>query len=451
MGKSTPNNSEENSDTIFALATASGRAGVAIVRISGPKSETILENLTRRKSPAERTAKLRILKDVSGKHIDQALVLLFNKPDSVTGENMAELHTHGSVAVIDALSKTLYEMGLRQAKPGEFTRRAFENGRLDLTEVEGLSDLIDSESEGQRRQALRQMEGGLKQIYEGWRTKILDALAMVEGEIDFPDEGDVPSSLAHQAGSNLTELTKELKNTLANSKRGEKVRSGIEIAIIGAPNAGKSSILNRLARRDVAIVSKEAGTTRDIIEVHLQMAGLPVKIFDTAGLRKAENTIEAEGVRRAKKRAQNADLCLGVIDLTKDNNEVLDALNARDFILYNKLDLDNTKVPENVSRETFFLSAKTGLGFEVLETRLEEEIKTRFMLTEQAGLTRSRHKQCVNKALLAIENATNNLAIAPELTGADLREALHAIKELAGETDIEAVLDRVFAQFCIGK
>ena len=273
---------------------------------------------------------------------------------------------------------------------------------------------------------------------------------MVEGEIDFPDEGDVPDALAHRAAAGLNSLAAELRIALSTSSRGERVRNGVDIAIIGAPNAGKSSILNRLARRDAAIVSAEAGTTRDIVEVHMHIAGLPVRFSDTAGLRETDNLVEAEGVRRAKLRAQDADLRLGVIDLTNNNNEVLSALTVDDFILYNKADIG--EVPQkNVSRETFLLSAETGAGFAALETALEREIISRFSQTEQAGLTRARHVECVRKALAAIENTSDTLNLAPELAGADLRQALHAIKELAGEADIEAVLDRVFTQFCIGK
>jgi len=378
-------------------------------------------------------------------------VLWFPGPASFTGEDLVELHIHGGSAVIEAISKSLYGLGLHQAQAGEFTRRAFENGKLDLTAAEGLADLIDAESEGQRRQALRQMRGGLKDQYESWRKQILDAFAMVEGEIDFPDEGDVPDALAHKAGPGLESLAEELRGQIKDSRRGERTRSGVDIAIIGAPNAGKSSILNRLARRDAAIVTAEAGTTRDIVEVHMHIAGLPVCFSDTAGLRETDNLIEAEGVRRAKRRARHADLRLGVIDLTCNNNDVLDALTVGDFVLYNKTDAPDNQAAKNVSRETFLVSALSGEGFSALEAALEREIKSRFALTEQAGLTRTRHVECVRSALEAIESAVQNLTIAPELAGADLRQALGAIKELAGESDIEAVLDRVFSQFCIGK
>jgi len=449
--KKAMNDKSMSAQTIFALATAAGRAGVAVIRISGPDAGRVLQALTGRALPAPRIARLRVLKGQGGDTLDEALVLWLPGPGSFTGEDMVELHTHGSAAVIEVVTKEIYALGLRQATAGEFTRRAFENGRLDLTEAEGLADLIDAESEGQRRQALRQMSGGLRDVYEGWRTKALDALAMVEGEIDFPDEGDVPDALAHRAASGLEKLATELDAALNNSGRGERIRSGVDIAIIGAPNAGKSSILNRLARRDAAIVSAEAGTTRDIVEVHMHIAGLPVRFSDTAGLRETDNLVEAEGVRRAKLRAKDADLRLGVIDLTNNNNDVLSALTVGDLAVYNKVDLAGMPASKNVSRETFYVSAESGAGFNILEAALEREIKSRFAMTEQAGLTRARHVECVRSALAAIERGLDNLSVAPELAGADLRQALHAIKELAGEADIEAVLDRVFSQFCIGK
>ena len=451
MNRVVRNDVNDDADTIFAMATAQGRAGVAVMRISGSGAGAVLRALTGRALPKARKASLRVLKNKQGEHLDEALVIWFPGPGSFTGENMVELHTHGSPAVIEAVSTVLYGLGLRQALAGEFTRRAFENGKLDLTEAEGLADLVDAESEGQRRQALRQMSGGLRNVYEDWRTAILGALAMVEGEIDFPDEGDVPEAVAHRALAGLIELQTSLQAALADSGRGAKTRSGLDIAIIGAPNAGKSSILNRLARRDVAIVSAEAGTTRDIVEVHLYIAGLPVCISDTAGLRNTENLVEAEGVRRAKLRAQNADLRLGIIDIVGDNNEVLGALTVDDFVVYNKVDISDVPQGENVSRETFSISATSGAGFDKLEIALERVIRERYALTEQAGLTRTRHVECVRNALSAIKSAKQNLSIAPELAGADLRQALHMIKELAGETDIEAVLDKVFSQFCIGK
>ncbi len=440
-------------DTIFALASGQGRAGVAVIRISGPGSSAALKALTKKRLPLPRQATLRVLKDVGGEKLDEALVLWFKGPASFSGEDMAELQTHGSSAVIESISEALFGLGLRQAEPGEFTRRAFENGKMDLTEAEGLADLIDAETGGQRRQALRQMQGGLRVVYEGWRDQIINALVFIEGEIDFPDEDDVPAKLAHKAEAGLIKLGVALENTLAESNRGERVRHGIDIAIIGAPNAGKSSIINMLAGRDAAIVSAEPGTTRDIVEVHMTIAGLPVRISDTAGLRVTENEIEAEGVRRAGLRAEEADICLAVIDAADEgpHNELLSRLSEGDFVLINKSDLSQARNTLNVSRETIFISAKTSEGFDELGAALETVITNRFGSAEQAGLTRTRHVGCVRKALAAIQKSMESLAIAPELAGADLREALYAIKELAGEADIEAVLDRVFSSFCIGK
>lgn len=441
-------------DTIFALASAPGRSGVAVMRISGPAVDDIIWKLTKKPLPRPRRAVLRELLTTDDRQIDQVLLIWFPSPNSFTGEDIVEFHTHGSPAVVEALSARLFALGLRQAEPGEFSRRAFQNGKMDLTEVEGLADLIDADTEGQRKQALRQMQGGLRDVYEGWRSQVLDALANVEGEIDFPDEDDVPDSLAKRAGPILEKLNMELLGALADSSRGERIRHGIDIAIIGAPNAGKSSIINRLHGKETVIVSSTPGTTRDIIEIHLELGGLPVRIADTAGLRQTSDEIEAEGVRRARVRAQDADLRLAVIDQSDAGDKtVLNETRDGDFVLFNKSDLAPAppKPPDNVSRETFLISAQTGDGFDQFFEALERTVRERFGATELAGLTRLRHRDCVTRVSVAISKALDSVSVAPELAGADLREALHALKELAGETDIEAVLDRVFSSFCIGK
>ncbi|PHR61225.1 MAG: tRNA uridine-5-carboxymethylaminomethyl(34) synthesis GTPase MnmE [Robiginitomaculum sp.] len=443
-------------ETIFALASAQGRAGVAIIRMSGPDSARILKQLTKAKLPKPRLASVRKLYDAQGEKIDEALILRFVGPASFTGEDMVEFHIHGGPSLVESLSEALFTAGLRQAEAGEFTKRAFQNGKMDLTEAEGLADLIDADTQGQRKQALRQMQGGLREIYENWREKIIDSLAFVEGEIDFPDEDDVPDALSQRAGPALALLAQELEAILADSQRGERTRHGVDIAIIGAPNAGKSSILNRLAKRDAAIVSAEAGTTRDIVEVHMEIASIPVRISDTAGLRETKNEIEAEGVRRAKVRAAESDLRIAIIDHQDPQGlDVLSELQDGDFIVYNKADLSeepsNAPESQNVSRETFFVSAHTQQGLGVLESALKRTITARFGANEQVGITRARHVNCVKTALFSIKKAQKALLIAPELAGADLHQALHAIKELAGETDIEAVLDKVFSSFCIGK
>lgn len=447
---------ESFKDTIFALASGAGRAGVAVIRISGAGADSALSALIKGSLPEFRKTSLRKLYNpLSGAALDQALIIRFGAPASFTGENMVELHTHGSSAVIEAIGTALFGLGLRQAKAGEFTRRAFNNGRMDLTEAEGLADLIDSETEGQRIQALRQMEGGLRGLYERWREAIMDALAAVEGEIDFPDEADVPDKLARRAGAGLDDLVQDLKNTLLDSAKGERIRHGLDVAIIGPPNAGKSTIINQLTNKQAAIVSEEAGTTRDIIEVEMDIAGLPVRICDTAGMRETDNRIEAEGVRRARARAQAADILIAVLDSSKDKLDAIAAedLGAGDILVFNKSDLAKASL-RDVSRETFdvmSLSAREEGGLQPLRMWLEDQIKDRFGVGQTAGLTRARHRACAESCLDSVSRARANLDFAPELAGDDLRAALHAIRELAGEADIEAVLDRVFSRFCIGK
>ena len=441
-------------DTIFALASAPGRSGVSVMRVSGPLSDDIIWNLTEKPLPRPRRAVVRELFGKNRLKIDEAILVWFSAPRSFTGEDVVEFHTHGSPAVIEALSGRLFELGARQAEPGEFSKRAFQNGKMDLTEAEGLADLIDANTEGQRSQAMRQMQGGLKEVYEGWREQIIEALANVEGEIDFPDEEDVPDSLATRAGPVLKKLRADLDKALEDSGRGESVRHGLDIAIIGAPNAGKSSIINALANRNAAIVSAIPGTTRDIVEVHLELAGLPVRLSDTAGLRETTDEIEAEGVRRARLRSKDADLRLAVVDASDcANADVISETRNGDFVVLNKTDLGapSSTLKKNVSRETFLVSAKTGNGIEALVSALEEIVRNRFGATEQAGLTRARHRDCVERARESVGSAIDALSKGPELAGTDLRLALHAIKELAGETDIEAVLDKVFSSFCIGK
>ena len=453
------NSDKQSMDTIFALASGSGRAGVSVIRISGPDAHKACRALLGGKLPKARRASLRTVQNpYDGSPIDQALVLRFNGPASFTGEDLVELQLHGSTAVVQAVASALFALGLRQAVAGEFTRRAFDNGRMDLTEAEGLADLIDAESEAQRQQAYRQMDGGLRRIYEDWRSQLLDALAAIEGEIDFPDEQDVPDKLSKAAGPGLDALIGALSKALEDSQAGERIRHGVDIAIIGPPNAGKSTIINSLVKKNAAIVSDEAGTTRDIVEVPIDIAGVPVRLSDTAGLRETESRVEAEGVRRARVRAESADLRIGVIDISDQSAlpDIVDQLSRGDIIVFNKTDLvDGVDAPLNVSRETFTvlqLSAKDGeRGIAALRGALESIIAQRYSVREDAGLTRARHRDCVSRAKEALANARQNLDIAPELSGEDMRRALHAIKELAGEADIDAVLDRIFSRFCIGK
>lgn len=442
---------EFETDTIFALSSGAGKAGIAVMRLSGPQTNSVVKALTGWRKLEPRKLHLRTFRDDKKVPIDVGLVALFPGPASFTGEDSAELHTHGSTAVVAALGDALRAAGARQALPGEFSRRAFDNGKMDLTEAEGLADLIDAETEGQRRQAYRQMQGGLRDVYQIWRGALIDALAAIEGEIDFPDEQDVPDALSHAAYKPLEFVIEDMRKALDEAGRSERIRAGIQVAIIGPPNAGKSTLLNRLAGRDAAIVSDEAGTTRDVIDVHMTLAGLPVSFSDTAGLRETENKIEAEGVRRALLRSDDADLRIGVLSAdTKGHGRTIAALVPSDFLVLNKSDRGPLETDEQ-GLSIFKLSAKSGAGLDTFISELEKEIQTRFALTEQAGLTRARHKDCTIRAREALIRAQQNLAIAPELAGDDIRSALHAIKELAGEADIEAVLGAIFSRFCIGK
>ena len=438
--------------TIFSLSSAPGRAGVAVFRVSGPDAGDIARALSGRPLPRPRLAVLCRFKDERGTEIDEGLLLWMPGPKSFTGEDCAEFQLHGSPAVAEGIASAFLAAGARQAEPGEFTRRAFANGRLDLTEAEGLADLIDADTEAQRVQALRQMQGGLKTRYESWREGVLDALAQIEGEIDFPDEGDIPDDLAHKALAPINDLIADMKAALANAQQGERVRAGIEIAIIGAPNAGKSSLLNSLAKREAAIVTSQAGTTRDIVDVNLVLSGLAVRLSDTAGLRESADVIEAEGIRRARARAEDADIRILVQDASMPSDEGQELIRSGDFILRNKSDLGLSVNQEGrTDILTFDVSVLSGDGIEPFETSLTQAVQERYSPGREAGLTRARHKDCVLRAKVALVRAAKALGIAPELAGDDLRAALQALRELAGETDIEAVFDRIFSRFCVGK
>ena len=438
--------------TIFSLSSAPGRAGVAVFRVSGPKAGEIATVLSGAALPKPRLAKLCQFIDTDNQPIDEGLLLWMPAPNSFTGEDCAEFQTHGSPAVAEALADAFLAAGAQQAAPGEFTRRACMNGKLDLTEAEGLADLIDADTQAQRVQALRQMQGGLKTRYEGWREGVLDALAQIEGEIDFPDEADVPDDLSHKASAPLLALVRDMEDALSEFERGERIRAGIEVAIIGAPNAGKSSLINYLAGRDAAIVTDQAGTTRDIIEISLVIDGLPVRLSDTAGLRESEDVIEVEGIKRARGRAKSADIRILVKDSAAPSEEGTALLQKGDIILLNKLDKLRTIEPASFGKtDSFAVSLTEKTGLDTFETRLAEIIRERYSPGREAGLTRARHKDCVLRAKDALTRAEAALAIAPELAGDDLRGALQALRELAGETDIEAVFDRIFSRFCVGK
>jgi tRNA modification GTPase len=427
---------------IFALATGAGRSAVAVMRLSGLGCGPLLEALAG-PLPAPRRASLRVLRH-AGVPLDRALVLWFPGPASYTGEDSAELHLHGGPAVIAAVAEALEALGARPAEPGEFTRRAFLHGRLDLTAAEGIADLIAAETEAQRRQALRQAEGGLARLHAAWATRLTQLLARQEAFIEFEEE-DLPTDLDARVEADAAALRAEMAALLAEGERGEKLREGLTIAILGPPNAGKSSLLNALAGREAAIVSARAGTTRDVVEVRLILGGVPVTLADTAGLRDAADEIEAEGVRRALARAETADLRLLVFAADAAPDAATLALRGPDaLVVLNKADLGAGGMDGALA-----VSARTGLGLDGLRERLEQAAVQRAGLSDAAVLTRPRHRAALRDTVAELERLP--LAGLPELRAEALRAALRALSRLTGRVDVEQVLDLVFGEFCIGK
>jgi len=427
--------------TIYALATARGRSGVAVVRISGPLAFAAAERLAGDR-PAPRRAALRVLRDSQGEVVDQALVITFERGASFTGEDVAELQLHGGPAVIDAVVKELGRIeGLRLAQPGEFTRRALDNGCLDLAQVEGLADLIEAETEAQRRQAQRLFAGALGAKAEGWRTRLIRAVALLEATIDFADE-EVPEDVSVEVEEILTEVVPQLQQEAAGSRIAERIRDGFEVAIIGAPNTGKSTLLNCLAGREAAITSEIAGTTRDVIEVRMDLKGIPVTILDTAGLRETEDEVESIGIDRALSRAANADLRIFLLDEAPKPLQV--APEPQDITVFGKADLGKAR--------GFAVSGVTGEGLDELTNRIATVLEER--VAGAATSTRARHRQGIEAAVDALQSAMSQLSEArhvPEIAAEDIRFAIRSLESLVGRVDVEQVLDEIFAKFCLGK
>ncbi len=441
-------------DTIYALASGAGRAGIAVIRLSGPAAREALAALTPGKPlPAPRMASRRWLVDPeTGDRLDDGVVLLFPGPASYTGEDVVELQIHGGAASIAAVTAALALLpGCRPAGPGEFTRRAVLAGRMDLTEAEGLIDLIEAESEAQRRQALRQAGGALGRLYDGWRAQLIRALALIEASIDFVEEEDIPADIAATARPILDRLETEMAAHLADGARGERLRRGVEIAIIGPPNAGKSSLLNALVQREAAIVSDIPGTTRDVVEARLVLAGVPVTLADTAGLRETADRIEAEGVRRALARAEEADLTLLLLDGTAPLPEdLLARLPARRVVLRSKADLPQAGWTwPVVGEEVIPLSLRAEEGLAALKERLRVEVLHLAGAGDAPGITRARHRDAVSSALAAIRAAGRTGL--PELAAEELRQAARALGRVTGRVDVEDLLDVIFREFCVGK
>ena len=438
-----------STDTIFALSSGRLPAAIAVVRVSGPQASAALTALGGR-LPEPRKAVFRRLRQPETKAIlDEALVLWFPGPNTETGEDMAELHLHGGRAVVAAVQAELSKLpGFRPAEAGEFTRRAFQNGKLDLTAVEGLADLVFAETEAQRAQAMRQLSGALGGRAEAWRQRLIAALALVEARIDFSDEADVPEDLVSPARHAARELIEEIEKTLRDAHRGERLREGLIVAIAGPPNAGKSSLLNRVAQREAAIVSPHAGTTRDVIEVHLDLGGYPVTLLDTAGIRESDDPVEQEGVRRARARADAADLVLWVVDVSDRAGGTAGAINESKpkWIVRNKIDL----VPDNpTAAEGYDISAISGQGMDALVTALAVFAGDAFSAGESAIVTRERHRAALQQTVEALKRALE--ADQEELIAEELRLAARALGRLTGRVDIEDVLDVIFRDFCIGK
>ncbi len=445
-----------HTDTIFAPATAAGRAGVAVFRVSGAAAGDAVAKLCKNPElPEARKARLRILQHPTTQEIlDHALVIWFPAPHSFTGEDIVEFHTHGGKAVCQAVAEALGALpNFRLAEPGEFTRRSFENGRMDLTQAESIADLVHAETEAQRKQALRQMQGALGQLYRGWRASLARILAYMEASIDFADE-ELPPDIAEQPMKELRQLQSEIATHLNDNHRGERLREGFSIAILGPPNAGKSSLLNALARREAAIVSSTAGTTRDVIEVHLDLGGYPVVLADTAGLRESADAIESEGVRRALQRAEQADVKLIVFDgaIWPDTDATtFHLIDDSSIIIVNKSDLVKNRwfIVQGVG-EPLFVSAETGEGLPELIAELTREVSNRFGATSSTpSLTRARHRQALEQCRDYIAKAF--VATASELRAEDLRLAMRALGSITGHVGVEDLLDIIFRDFCIGK
>ena len=441
-------------DTIFALASGAVPSGIAVIRVSGPGAEEAMVKITGSPLPkARRATRASLRSPASGEVLDQGLVLWFPGPRSFTGEDVAELQVHGGRSVVRGLLEALADLpGLRPAEAGEFSRRAFESGKLDLTEVEGLADLVHAETAAQRRQALRQMGGALGELYESWRARLLRGQAHFEATIDFSDE-DLPADVEQGVRADMAAVAEEIAVHLRDDRRGEILRDGLRIAIIGPPNAGKSSLLNLLARREVAIVSETAGTTRDVIEVHLDLGGYPVVVADTAGLRDGGDAIEREGMRRALVRAEEADLRLAVLDAEAwpDVDPALVALMGGETLgLLNKIDRRRPEDPTQIGgRDLIPVSAKTGEGVDRLLDRLQAAVTERCGGQGGVSLTRVRHRRALEDCRDALDRLDG--VGEAELAAEELRLAARALGTITGRVEVEALLDVIFGDFCIGK
>jgi len=435
--------------TIFALSSGRPPSAIAMVRVSGPQAGPVLKAFGG-KIPPPRAATRVLLLDLGQQPIDDAVVLWFPGPASATGEDVAEFHVHGGRAVLTALFAALAGFeSVRPAEPGEFTRRAFENGKLDLTEAEGLDDLIHADTDRQRRQALRQLKGLLGDRARDWRARIIEASALIEAGIDFSDEGDVPAELIAPAIAKIKALLGEIKEVLAAQGQSERLRDGLVVAIAGPPNVGKSTLINQLARREVAIVSPHAGTTRDVIEVQLDLDGYPVTVIDTAGIRETDDPVEQEGVRRARARAADADLVLWLTDSVKagsDHNGT-----APVWLVRNKIDILDGRPMAERDEARFEISASRGDGLPELIAALVGFAKNYFGGSEGGLIGRTRQRKLLLETAAALQRCIDVVGEGEELAAEELRTAAHSLGRLLGRVDVEDILDVIFREFCLGK
>jgi len=442
-------------DTIFALSSGSAPSGVAIIRLSGPGVRFALETMVGH-VPEPRFAKLTAIHSgPGGELLDRGIVLYFQSPNSFTGEECGEFQVHGGIAVINAVLNALGSFdGFRIAEPGEFSRRAFENGRLDLTEIEGLSDLINAKTDAQRRLALDQSRGSLRSLYEDWRSRLIFVRSMIEAELDFSDQEDVVNSEIADYRSPIVNILQELKQHLDDNRRGEIIRGGFKIALVGAPNSGKSSLINALARKDVAIVSDIAGTTRDVIEVHLDLNGYEVIVFDTAGIQNTEDQIELLGIERAIKTALAADLIviLNPVDNPNDGefaHRFIDdgGYQPRILSVSSKSDL----IEENIDSGLTYLSTIKVGGLDALVGEISTVIKDLILSSHDTLLSRARHREYLTKTAVHLERALPVESIEIEIASEHLRLASQELGKIVGRVDVEDLLDVIFAEFCVGK
>ena len=444
-------------NSIFAQCSAPGKAGVAVFRLSGPESLMALEQLIGKKIDNIEARKLyfrKIYNPKTKEQIDEAMVVYFEGASSFTGEDLVEIHTHGSLAVIKQMNQVLASMkGCRLAEPGEFAKRSFINGKMDLTAAEGLADLIEAETEMQHRQAIRQLGGGLEKIYDAWRQELLQLISLLEAYIDFPDE-DIPEETLQQVADKISALVGEINNHLNDNNRGERLRDGLKLAIIGKPNVGKSSLLNFLMKREVAIVSDIAGTTRDVLEGHLDIGGYPVILQDTAGIHnQTQDLIEQEGIKKAKQVFQNSDIKIVIYDATKMNEEDDYFRELRDentIILINKIDLSDAKIlSDSYPVKPIFVSIKKGEGLDELIVQIIDRAENIAKPSDSPQITRARHRAQLEQAIAYLTNFTINDDLV--LVTEDIRMTIRALSNITGKITVDEILGEIFSNFCIGK